>query len=402
MTKINCFLKDVSGAARVAKKREEAFKNASEENKYKDPINMVAKMLHPDPFKVRVTKIIEVSKTAKKYTLEPVLGFLPVFQAGNYVSIKLQIGNTITSRPYSISSAPFEAKLENPYFEITVRNTIDGFVSSYIYSNIKVDDELVVEMPFGHFYYEPLRDSKDIIAIAGGSGITPFYSMAKEILNGTLDINLTILYGSISHKDIILYDELNEIAKNTNKVKVIHVISGDMEELYDNGEKGYISRDIIKKYSIDNQPENGKTTYFICGPLPMYQYIKGELDSLNVPLRRIRMETFGNPKDVSKIEGYPLEFMNKTFKLTIVRGIQEDIIDASSNEPIAVALERHGILIKTCCRSGECGCCRAKVLDGEFFIPKNDNRRLADRRFNYIYTCHTYPLSDMKIKITII
>jgi NAD(P)H-flavin reductase len=78
--------------------------------------------------------------------------------------------------------------------------------------------------------------------------------MAQEILIGTLDINLTILYGYISHKDIILYDELNEITKKSNKVKVIHVISGIDEELYDNDEKGYVSKDIIKKYSIDNAP----------------------------------------------------------------------------------------------------------------------------------------------------
>jgi ferredoxin-NADP reductase len=254
MTKINCFLKDVSGASRVTKKREEAFKNASGDNNYKNPIIMVSRMLHPAPFLVTVSKIKDVAKTAKKYTLVPIDGFLPVFQAGNYVSIKYQIGNTITTRPYSICSAPYQTKLDNPYFEITVRNTLDGFISNYMYSSVKEGDTLTVEMPFGHFYYEPLRDSNNIVGIAGGSGITPFYSMAQEILIGTLDINLTILYGSISHKDIILYDELNEITKKSNKVKVIHVISGIDEELYDNDEKGYISKDIIKKYSIDNAP----------------------------------------------------------------------------------------------------------------------------------------------------
>ena len=402
MTKINCFLKDVSGASRVTKKREEAFRNASGDNNYKDPINMVSRMLHPAPFLVTVSKIKDVSKTAKKYTLVPIDGFLPVFQAGNYVSIKFQIGNTITTRPYSICSAPYQAKLDNPYFEITVRNTLDGFISNYMYSSVKEGDTLTVEMPFGHFYYEPLRDSNNIVGIAGGSGITPFYSMAQEILNGTLDINLTILYGSISHKDIILYDELNEITKKTNKVKVIHVISGIDEELYDNDEKGYISKDIIKKYSIDNAPENGKTTYFICGPANMYSYIKGELEALNVPIRRIRMEELGNPKDIRKEEGYPKEKASNIYKLTVVRGIKEDIIDARADEAIAVALERAGILIKTCCRSGECGACRCKVIDGEYFILKGDSRRATDKRFNYIYTCHTYPLSDMKIKITII
>ena len=405
MTKIKGLIEDISGAIRVTKKREEAFKNAKDENLYVDPINQVARALHPAPFLVKVIKIEDVSITSRMFTFQAVNNKLPIFQAGNYVSIRVKIGNTITTRPYSISSAPYEARGENGFFSITVRRGKDdtGFVSNYLYDHLKLQDTLEVEMPFGHFYFESLRDSKDIVGIAGGSGITPFYSMAKEIAHGTLDYNLTILYGSISHLDIILEKELDEIERKCDRVKVIHVLSDENAKLNPQDLKGYISRDIIKKYSIDQDPKNGKTTYFICGPLPMYKYIKGELDSLNVPKRRIRMEVFGTDKDVSKIEGFPIEVKNEQYKITVVRGIKEDVIDAYANEPIIVALERHGILIRSLCRSGECGACRAKVLEGEFFIPKDvDYRRLADKRFNYIHTCSCYPLSDMKIKITIL
>lgn len=404
MTKIKGFIKDVGGASRVTKVREEEFNSASKENKYKDPINKVAKELHPRPFKVKVTEVLDVSPTAKKYRFIPLDGILPVFQAGNYVSIHLVIGNTITTRPYSICSAPFQARLENPFFEVTIRNgKKNGFVSNYIYSNLKVDDILTVEMPFGHFYLESLRDSKDIVGIAGGSGITPFYSMAQEIANGTLDYNLTILYGSLSHDDIILEKELKEVVKKTNRVRFINVLSGDDEKLEKGDEKGFISRDIIRKYSVDNEPSNDKTTYFVCGPYQMYNYIKEELASLNVSKRRIRMETFGAPRDISILNDYPKDKINECYKLTVIRGINETIIDCYASEPLAVALERHGILIRTCCRSGECGACRCKVLSGDFYVPSDgDGRRAADKRFGYVHSCSTYPLSDMKIKITII
>lgn len=404
MTKINGFLKDVTGAKRVTDVRIKNFDNASKDNLYLDPINKVAKELHPDPFLVRVIKIMDVSKTAKKFTFEPLNKKLPVFQSGNYVSIHVKIGDTLTTRPYSISSAPFEARKDNPFFEVTIRKAKeDGFVSAYFYDKVKVGDEFIVEMPFGQFYLESLRDSKDIIGIAGGSGITPFYSMAKEIAFGKLDYNLTILYGSLSYDDIILEKELEEIISKTNRVKLIHVLSGENIKPKGLDLVGFISADIIKKYSIDNNPENGKTTYFVCGPLPMYEFISKELEKLKVPIRRIRMEVFGTPKDVSKFDGYPIEKMKDTYKLTVVRGIKEDIIEAFANEPIAIALERHGILIRTCCRSGECGACRCKILSGDYFIPSiNDNRRACDKRFNYVYACSCYPLSDIKIKIPII
>ena len=46
----------------------------------------------------------------------------------------------------------------------------------------------------------------------GGSGITPFVSMAKEIKNGREDFNLTILYGSVSEDDIVLREEMEACA----------------------------------------------------------------------------------------------------------------------------------------------------------------------------------------------
>ncbi|MBR3346891.1 MAG: 2Fe-2S iron-sulfur cluster binding domain-containing protein, partial [Solobacterium sp.] len=320
---------------------------------------------------------------------------LPPFQAGQYCSLDLKIGDTLTTRPYSISSAPFEARTgEHPFFQLTIRNgkPDSGFAANWIYANVKAGDTFTAHLPFGEFYYEPLRDAKNVVALAGGSGITPFYAMAKEIEHGTLDMNLTILYGSVSTKDIILEQQLNAI--HSDKVKFVNVISG--EEDYE-GEKGFLSRDIIKKYS---QPD---TTYFVCGPLPMYHFVKGELDALNVPARRIRMEVFGAPRDVTAAEGYPKNFTPKTFKLTVLRGIQEDVIDADSREPITVALERAGIKNNSRCRSGACGFCRTELVNGDVFVaPEGDGRRKADKQFGYIHACSTWPLSDCTIRIPIL
>ena len=403
--KIKSFLKDVGGASRVTKLRGQTLNNASSKNLYIDPINATAKALHPGPIEVVCTKVEEVSPTAKKYTFAPTNGVLPIFEAGQYVSFDLDIDGTKTTRPYSICSAPYQAQGENPFFEVTIRNGKKGtgYVSIWFYENVKEGDKFIVNLPFGHFNYEELRDSNNILALAGGSGITPFYSMAQEIANGTLDVNLTILYGSVSHKDIILEKELKEITSKTDKVKFINVISGEGEELQEGDEKGFISRELIKKYSVESDPTNAKTSYFVCGPLVMYQFVEKELKALNVPLRRIRMEVFGAPRDISQAEGYPKENINKVFKLTVRRGIDEVVIDAKACEPLAVALERAGIKNRTRCRSGECGFCRSKVVSGEFFVPKvGDGRRAADKRFNYVHACSTYPLSDIFLEIPIL
>ena len=205
-------------------------------------------------------------------------------------------------------------------------------------------------------------------------------------------MDLTILYGSVSEDDIILKDELDDCL--CDKVHVIHVLSGDNPDW--KGEKGLLDAKLIKKYSSRD------TSYFICGPQAMYTFLQGELKKLEVPERRIRFEVFGQPKDVTKMEGYPKEKKDKVYEITVCRGIKEDVISARADEPIAVSLERAGMKIHTACRSGSCGFCRIKVLEGKYFVCKvGDGRRAADKDFDYVHACSTYPISDMKIRINI-
>ena len=389
--KIKGFFKDISGASKVTKRREELFLE-SDDKIYADPIMECAQKLHPGKIQIEVSQVEEVSPTAKRYTFKPVSGFLPVFQAGWYLVLDLKIGNTITSRPYSICSAPYQIQGSDPFVQITVRKgRDDGFASNYIYENVSKGDKLFIRMPFGHFNYDDLRDSKNIIAIAGGSGITPFVSMAKEISNKSLDVKLTILYGSVHQTDIIMKDDLEKL--NSKNIRVINVISGDADY---KGEKGFINKDIIKKYS------KGDCSYFVCGPLPMYQFVLKELQALSVPSRRIRTEVFGAPRDISKCDDYPSEYKDREFSVKVIRGVKEDIIPAKASEPVVLALERAGLKLETHCRSGECGFCHCKLIKGHIYVPKQgDGRRASDREFNYFHACSTYPLSDLTIKIPI-
>ena len=389
--KIKGFLKDVGGASRVTKTRQANFDNASDKSQYNDPISEVARKLHPGFIDLKVTDIREASPTAKTIRFES--SHLPYFKAGQFMTLVIKIGDSLVTRPYSISSAPYQTRGEKPFVEITVRKSRgDGFICDYLYNEVKVGDEFKGEVGLGEFHYDYIRDASHVVALAGGSGITPFASMAKEIKNGNLDFDLTILYGSVSDKDIILKDEL--AACECDKVHIVHVLSGDNPSW--KGEKGFLNADIIKKYSAPD------TTYFICGPQVMYDFVKGELNKLNIPKRRVRFEVFGQVRDITKFEGFPVELKDKVFNLTVCKGISEVTIPALAKESIAVALERAGIKVHTACRSGACGFCRIKVLEGNYFVcPVGDGRRAADKDYNYVHSCSTYPTSDIKIKLNI-
>ena len=392
--KIKGFLKDVGGASRVTKARLAAFEKASPLPEKTDPVAEVAYAWHPGPIELRVAEIRTASKTAKTVRFVRTDGEkLPFFYAGQFISLGFMLDGKLICRPYSISSAPYEARQDNSYVEITVRRSKgDGLIADYVNDELKAGDVLVGTMGLGQFYYEPLRDAKHIVALAGGVGITPFASMAKEIAHGTLDADLTILYGSVSSDDIVLKEELDRI--QSDRVQIVHVLSGDEPDW--KGERGFLSADLIRKYSRED------SSYFICGPQVMYRFLRGEIEKLNVPRRRVRFEVFGQAKDVSSLPGYPAEMKDKVFEMTVMRGLQRDVIPARADESIVTACERAGIVLLTDCRSGECGFCRTKVLSGSYFVsPENDGRRAADKDFNYVHACATYPLSDLTVKIPI-
>jgi len=200
--KVNNFLKDVTGAMRVTNARRKLIAGGDDTRPYADHIADLAHEVHPESTRVRVTAVTDASPSARTFTFVACGGdVLPPFEAGQYVSFDLDIDGTLTTRPFSISSAPFEARQgEDSFFQVTVRNGKPGvgFVSCWMYDTLAVGDELTCHLPFGTFFVEPLRDTKQVVALTGGSGITPFLSMAREVAHGTLDVDLTILYGSVS------------------------------------------------------------------------------------------------------------------------------------------------------------------------------------------------------------
>ena len=355
------------------------------------PINKKAKLLHPDFQKLVIAEIIDHPEAASKTYIFKAKdgGPLAYFRAGQYISLKMQIGQSFISRPYSICSAPKDA-LEG-MLAITVQSKADGFAADYFLANAAVGDEFTASGPQGNFYYEDLRDAPNVIALAGGSGITPFLSMAKAIADGTEDFNLTIIFGNRTEDSILFKDELEELAASCDKIKIAHVLSDEESEYY---EHGFITADLIKKLA----PE--EYSVFVCGPRAMYRFLESELPKLELPEKYIRREIMGVAKDISEIPGYPKDAAGKCFTLTIRQGVSEYTIPASSEESILVAIERAGIVAPSRCRAGECGWCRSKVISGDYFAPDaNESRRYSDRTTDNIHPCVTFPVGDMVIEV---
>ncbi len=353
--------------------------------------NEKAKQHHPVKQEVVISEIRQNGPDAKTIVLKTPDGSrLALFRAGQYVSVSVPIGDTVTTRSYSLCSSPELAKQGE--YHITVKRDDAGYVSPYIQDNWQEGQAVTISGPQGHLYYEPLRDAKKVIALAGGSGITPFMGMAYAIRDGHEDFDLTIIFGSRTEDGIVYKKELDEVCAACEKVHVVHVLSDEEKAGY---EHGFITAELIKKYAGD-----GEYSIFMCGPQAMYNFLDGEIAKLGLRRKFVRREMFGAIKDPWNQPGYPQDMRGKSFKLKVVQYANEYEVEASADEPLLVALERAGIAAPSRCRSGECGWCRSKLLSGKVFIPeKTDGRRAADLDFNYIHPCSSFPVSDVVIEV---
>ena len=359
--------------------------------------NVLAKKLHPNVQYAVVTAIAE-HVDAKSYTLAPDtekgVEELAYFRAGQYVSIALDIGDAKLNKPYTIRSCPKDA-LKGTY-TITVKRTANGFASDYILDNWQVGTKVKLSAPLGEFYHQELRDAGHVVALAGGSGITPFCSMAAAIADGTEDFSLTILYGSRTKASVLLAEELDAAVKASGgKVKVVHVLSDEEAE---GCEKGFLTAELIRKYA----PE-GDYSVYLCGPKAMYKFMKAELPKLGLKDRRIRKELPGEYGDPTGDAAYPKDAAGKTYSITVLIRGKSQTVPCRADQTLLDALEKAGIRAPSHCRSGECGWCHSRLVSGDVYIPEDtDGRRQADKKFGWIHPCCSYPLSDVTMDVPVI
>ena len=153
---------------------------------------------------VYLSKIIELKDETydtRSIRFEKPAGFN--YLPGHYAIFDYNIGTEIVRRSYSLSSSPTE-----PFLQITVKHVPAGKMSTHL-TELKLGDMLTFNGPFGKFLLD--GNLKKVVFVAGGSGISPFRGMLKYIFDKKLDTDVTLIYGSRGPRDIILWQELEDL-----------------------------------------------------------------------------------------------------------------------------------------------------------------------------------------------
>ncbi|MCR5067532.1 MAG: 2Fe-2S iron-sulfur cluster binding domain-containing protein [Erysipelotrichaceae bacterium] len=369
---------DINRGLQMPAKRRELIAASSDELPVAGyGVNALAAALHPGFLKARIVEKQPVGVESWRITLKSLRedGRFPYFRAGQFVTLSDQVEDSFISRPYSISSSPKQA-LEGK-LEIIVQRK--GIFSQYLIDKARIGALITVSEPAGDFFHDDIRDAEHVLAVAGGSGVTPFISMMKAIQEGSEDFRLTLIYGVRTRKHLIVDSE----GFSDERIRIIPVLSDEQADGY---YSGFINADILGQFADKN------TSVFMCGPDAMYDFVTHELDTLGISrIRRERNCVSNRRVDREEIYRLTVHIRDEVYALT-----------ARNDETVITALERAGIPAVVRCRSGVCGFCHSRLISGEYFInPEDDFRRQADRKFGYIHPCCCYPESDMEIEIPI-
>ena len=347
-------------------------------------VNELAKRLHPAAQYLKIAEIVLETHDAKSFVLVPDeeagTRELAPFKAGSYINVRTTLAGSVARRTYSLSSSPKEA-LEGKY-RITVKLKEGGFLSAWLHNEAKVGNKLTATEPGGHVTHSGIRDCKKVVALAGGSGITPFMSMAKAIDEGTEDFEMTLLYGARTEADLVFRADFDAIAARCPKVKVVYVLSEEQKEGF---EAGFITAELIKKYAGAEQ-----FSIYAVGPGAMCDFLDRELPKLGLAQKFIRMERTEDVCDAGEVKDYTL---------TVHYRDELHTIPARSDETVLTAFERAGLAVNNKCRVGYCGFCRSRLVKGEYHANRYEQLRIADKQFHYFHPCCSYPMSDMEIEV---
>lgn len=174
-------------------------------------------------------------------------------------------------RPFTFTSQPEDEALE---FVIKAYPSHDGVTEQI--SKLTLGDELKMGDIWG-----AISDEGHGVFIAGGAGITPFIPiLRKRAQNGDL-ASCTLVFGANRARDLILRDEWDAMEKLDKR----YVLS---DEVAEGCEQGQIGLDILNTY-VAGAGENSHK-FYVCGPDPMIDSVRGNLLALGVGKDRIITE----------------------------------------------------------------------------------------------------------------
>jgi len=203
------------------------------------------------------------------------------FQAGQFAWITTESPFIFRENPFSFSTS---SDRDDDLMGFTIKELGD-FTNTI--KNLNPGETVFVDGPYGTFNLDEHYENS-LVLIAGGIGSAPVLSILRTMRDRGREKPVIFFYGNPTRESIIYLEELESLEKEID-LKVVHVLEQPPEGW--DGEKGFISAEILKRHLPDNYKE-WEYLFFLCGPMPMIHAVEGALKHLGVSSARVFSEKY--------------------------------------------------------------------------------------------------------------
>jgi 3-ketosteroid 9alpha-monooxygenase subunit B len=321
---------------------------------------------------LRVRRVVSETAEAVSVVLDVPADLQEAFRydAGQFLTFRLIIDGRQHLRSYSMSSSP-EVDDE---LAVTVKRVAGGVVSNWIADMLGTGDPLESTRPAGVFCLGP--GSGDLLAYAGGSGITPVYSLLKTALSTTTR-TVRLLYANRDRESSIFAAELDSLAERyPGRLEVVH---------HFDAVGGFVEAATIRRHA-GIAPDS---EVFICGPGPFMDLVETTLHEQGIGPSRIHIERF-TPADLPpQGSTEPL-----TPVLTQVEIELDGKVQTTRHSPGTTILQtarQMGLTPPSSCEAGDCATCMGRLLEGTAKMQANNALTDDEVAEGWILTCQAVP-----------
>ncbi len=325
-----------------------------------------------------IDSIVQDTSDTKSFVLKSVDNLIS-YQPGQFLTLLHPYSSSIR-RSYSLSSHP----LLDQYLQITVKRIANGEFSRWLFDRAKVGDHLETIGASGFFTLpDDLSNDVTLFFLAAGSGITPVFSLLKEILFKRKQ-QVVLIYSNRSEKETIFHRELRELEKQfSQRLSILFLFSGD-KNLYRARLSITLLTDLVRQHANDKT----KVLAYLCGPHDYMQMTRITLLTEGIPLENIHTEQFNTDKPIVKelppdIDQHQvsIEYQGKKCSLNV-----------KYPNTILQTAKLQGIDLPYSCEAGRCGTCAATCVTGKIWMSRNEVLLDKEMEKGRVLTCTGYPV----------
>ena len=224
------------------------------------------------------------------------------YSPAQFLTFEFQVAGQKFLRSYSLSSSP----LLNEPLQTTVKRVKEGVVSNYMLDHLKEGDVLMSRKPAGRFFKAPSDlKHKHYFLFAGGSGITPMFSILKTALLSDPKNTVTLFYANRNEHSIIYRSQIqNWLDQYPTRFKMVLILSQPEDKALKDqayGLQGRLKKEHLHRYFASLSVKQKDHLYYLCGPLGFMDTVEHFLLEQKVLSRHIRKESFLSAKQKSAL-----------------------------------------------------------------------------------------------------